>query len=58
MIVINGRMAGSWRSTEQNGEFAIETSFFSRPTKENLRALKRAAEMYAVFIGKPVRLRV
>jgi hypothetical protein len=56
MIIVDGRIAGSWKRTERNGEFVIETSFFSQPTKSALRALKKAAERYGAFVGKPVRL--
>jgi hypothetical protein len=56
MIIVDGRIAGSWKRTEQKGEFAIETSFFSPPTKAALRTLKKAAERYSAFIGKSVRL--
>jgi Winged helix DNA-binding domain len=52
MIVINGRIAGTWKRTFRNSKAFIETVPFSPLTKKDSVALGRAIERFLSFIDK------
>jgi translation initiation factor IF-1 len=56
IIVIDGRIAGSWRRIIQKDNVIVELKPF-RPLDESARRLVRAAaEHYAEFLGLQLRL--
>lgn len=55
-IVIGGRRLGTWRRNIGRAEVVVETMPFTRLNAGQRRALERAAERYAAFLGTPVTL--
>ncbi len=55
-IVIDGRLAGSWRRTLRSDSVALETLPYARLTGDRARALAAAAERYGRFVEMPVTL--
>jgi hypothetical protein len=56
MIVVNGRIAGSWKRLEEKGAAVIDASLFAPLARTEQRALMQACKRYSAFLGKPVRL--
>jgi Winged helix DNA-binding domain len=54
LIVINGRLAGTWKRTLKKQEVVIETNTFTRLTRAEIRAVSAAARQYGAFLGLPV----
>jgi hypothetical protein len=54
VIVVHGRVAGTWRRTVRKDAVAVEARWFADPLAEQRRALAAAAERYAAFLGLPV----
>jgi hypothetical protein len=55
-LVIDGRLAGSWKPIEKNGAVSVSISLFSRVSRPEREAIHAAAEQYSQFLGKPVNL--
>ncbi len=53
LIVINGRLAGTWKRTLKKHEVVIETNTFVPLTKVEDRAVAAAVRQYGVFLGLP-----
>ncbi|MGH9800416.1 MAG: winged helix DNA-binding domain-containing protein, partial [Blastocatellia bacterium] len=54
LIVINGRLAGTWKRTLRKNEVELETNTFERLTKAENRAVAATARQYGAFLGLPV----
>jgi hypothetical protein len=52
IVVVNGRVVGTWRRTLKGNAVAIEVSAFGELTAESLRALEKEKERYAKFVGR------
>ena len=52
-IVINGRVAGTWKRTIRKSAIEISATPFTPLTKAERNALAEAAESYATFMGMP-----
>jgi hypothetical protein len=55
-IIINGRIAGTWKRTFQKGSVVIATSPFIPLTATEKDAVAAAAQRYGEFLGMPVEL--
>jgi hypothetical protein len=56
MFVVGGKMVGSWRREEKKDHLTLERKFFAPGNRVREKRLAEAAERYARFVGKPVRL--
>jgi hypothetical protein len=54
VLVIDGRVVGTWRRTLQKTEVVIQTNTFAPLSKAESRAVVRAADRYGAFLGLPV----
>ena len=52
MIIVDGKLAGSWRRTINNEKVTIETDILITLTKAQKSDVSRAVEKYCAFIGK------
>ncbi|MGB8194607.1 MAG: winged helix DNA-binding domain-containing protein [Chitinophagaceae bacterium] len=50
MIVLDGRIVGSWRPTITKNAVQVETSFFSPISKTKQQSLQRAIKKYEAFV--------
>jgi hypothetical protein len=57
-IVVDGRVAGTWKRTVKKDHVAIVLSGFGGLSARDLRLLEAPAEMYGRFVGLPVRVGV
>jgi len=53
VIVLDGRVAGTWRRVFEKGSVVITLSPFIPLKKKEKQAAARAAERYGAFLGKP-----
>jgi len=53
VIVIDGKVAGTWKRTLKKNSVEITPSWFTPPTEEETRSFSVAAQRYATFIGLP-----
>jgi hypothetical protein len=56
MIVIDGRIEGTWQRTEARGEIVVEAVPFAPLSKPKREALTKAAGRFGAFFGKKARL--
>jgi hypothetical protein len=56
IVVVGGRIVGTWKRLLQKDAVAIETNLFSRSTAAAEGAIAAAAHRYGVFLGLPARL--
>ncbi|MDQ6855807.1 MAG: winged helix DNA-binding domain-containing protein [Candidatus Dormibacteraeota bacterium] len=56
VVVVNGRIVGTWRRQARTHSIRLSLSLFSRPTKPHDVAITEAVERYAAFVGQPVDL--
>jgi len=56
VVVINGRVVGTWKRTLKKSEVVIELAPFRKLTKVESRAIADAAERYGKFLGLSVSL--
>ena len=54
MIIIDGKIAGSWKRVIKNNRVAIETVPFGPLSKSKQQALKKAIKKYCLFVGKEI----
>jgi hypothetical protein len=54
MIIINGKIEGTWKRTIKNNNVNIETVPFRELSKNKHQALTRAIQKYCSFIGYQV----
>lgn len=52
IIVVNGAVIGIWKRSVQGGEVLVEPKFFSNPSKRIVTLVEKAAESFADFLGK------
>jgi hypothetical protein len=57
-VVVDGRVAGTWRRTLGPGKVAITAEMFGSVGERERRALAAAAERYGEFLERDVRLEV
>lgn len=50
MFVVNGVIAGTWKSLEKNKKCSVETVSFKRLEAEERQALKKAVQRYCLFV--------
>jgi hypothetical protein len=55
MIVIDGRVVGSWRRTFKKGAVVVELAPFAPLTAAEGEAVTVAAQRYGEFVGMPVK---
>ncbi len=51
MIVMNGRIIGTWKRTLKKDSVIIEFQFFTKPTEKEYKEFKSATDRYAKFFG-------
>jgi hypothetical protein len=56
-IVLNGRVAGTWKRVTTKDGVALTSNLFVSPGKAESRALAAAVERYGSFVNRPVHLR-
>lgn len=56
MIVIEGRIEGTWRRTEEKGEIVVEAAPFAPLNQTKRAVLTTAAQRFGAFFGKKARL--
>ena len=56
LVVIDGRVRGTWRRTLATGGVRIDAKPFSRLSKTDWKTIAAAAERYGEFLGAPVSL--
>lgn len=54
MIIINGKIEGTWKRIIKNNTVNVETAPFSPLPKTKQQALTKAIKKYCVFVGKEV----
>ena len=54
MIILDGRIAGTWKRIIKNDKFSIETVPFGPLSKTRQQALAKAIKKYRLFVGKDV----
>ena len=54
IVVVDGRIVGTWRRTLKRTSVSIETSIFTRLTRAERESVARAAERYGAFLGLTV----
>ena len=57
-LVIDGRLAGSWRRTVNNNSVAIEVAPYKPLSKAHARAATGEAECYGEFLNMPIELTI
>ena len=55
MIILDGKIAGTWKRIIKNNSVAIETVPFSPLFKTKQQALTKAIQKYCLFVGKQVK---
>ena len=58
LLVIDGELVGRWRRTQKTSATIVDAQPYRRLTSGERKALERAAERYAIFLGVPVTLTV
>lgn len=56
LIVIDGRLAGTWKRTIQAGAIVVDANLYIPLTRIQARALAQAAKRYGMFMNAPVTL--
>jgi hypothetical protein len=56
LIVIDGRVRGSWRRDRSGSTVRLRPSYWSAVTREESRAVQAAAERYGRFLAQPVQV--
>lgn len=56
IVVVGGRIVGTWKRSLKKDAVIIETNLFFRQTAAANRAIAAAAHRYSVFLGLPVTL--
>ncbi|MGH7550143.1 MAG: winged helix DNA-binding domain-containing protein [Gemmatimonadota bacterium] len=58
IVVVDGRIVGTWRRTLGKTEVVIQTDVFARLTRAQREAVAAAADRYGAFLGRSVVLTV
>jgi hypothetical protein len=56
IVLINGRVTGTWKRSFKRGAVEITASMFKRPSRAAKDAVALAADAYARFVGVPARV--
>ena len=56
ILVLDGRITGTWKRTVRRDALVIEASLFRELTKSQMQALSHAAQRYGAFLEMPVEL--
>ena len=56
VIVVDGRIVGTWKRTVTKNEVVIEATPFAPLNEAQTRAFTAAVERYSRFLGFPARL--
>jgi hypothetical protein len=56
IVVVDGRIVGTWKRTLKTDAVVIQANTFSRPTIAANKAITLAAHQYGAFLGLPARL--
>jgi Winged helix DNA-binding domain len=56
-LLVDGRIAGSWRRTLQDDSVLLEAATYQSLTRSQAGTLAAAAERYSTFVGLPVTLK-
>jgi hypothetical protein len=54
MIIIDGKIEGTWKRIIKNNTVSIETVPFGPLSKAKQQALTKATKKYCLFVGKEV----
>ena len=54
MIILDGRIEGTWKRTFKNNKAVVETAPFKSLNKTKQQALNKAIKKYSAFVGKEV----
>lgn len=57
-VIINGEIAGTWKSEKKKKSITIKTKTFLKISKDQKTALKNAAEEYGNFLGAPIEIEI
>lgn len=52
-VVLDGRIAGTWKRVERKGTVAVTPTYFAPPSERERQAVAAAAERYGRFLGLP-----
>ena len=52
-LIIDGRLAGSWRATPKRRSIPIDAAPYKQPTRAAAHAIKAAGDRFERFIGLP-----
>jgi hypothetical protein len=55
-IIVNGKVEGIWKRTENKAKVLVETGFFQTPTIINHEVLQKAISAYGNYLGKEINL--
>jgi hypothetical protein len=56
IVVVDGRIVGTWKRSLEKGAVIVEVNMFSRVAAAANRAIAAAAHRYSVFLGLPAKL--
>ena len=56
VVIVNGRVEGTWKRTLEKGRVVIRLEPFDRPSKQRLRMIQEASERYGTFLEKEIEL--
>ena len=57
-LVIDGRLAGSWKPAEKGGKVTVTVATYGRISRAERDAIERAAADYGKFVARPITLRI
>jgi hypothetical protein len=56
IIVVNGRVAGTWKRTIKKDKVIVETIIFNPADRIPVRSIEKAANKFGEFLGSKVEL--
>jgi len=56
VIVVNGRVAGTWKRTIKKDKVIVETEFFDQADQIPIKSIEKAADLFGRFLGLKVEL--
>lgn len=57
VIILDGKIAGTWKRELKTNSVELALSPFQKPTKAEMRAIEAEVERYGKFLGLPARVR-
>jgi hypothetical protein len=58
VVVVDGYVLGTWKRTLGRADVTVDVRLFHAATDRDVKAIKRAAERYAAFLGRALELDV